>query len=120
MIIVLASSRSLFAALNPVVCTRIATRIGASYLLMCIFLLLLLFAPGFILKLTSDAMPEKLLLFLSYAASLYYAIISYNLMGYVILQYHEEIGYEVDADQFTEQGEAFGNGFRSFSHTLSN
>ena len=107
MIIVLVSSESLIAALNPVYCITLATRIGASYLLLCLFLLLLFFAPGFILKLAAGVMPKSLLAYVSYAAVLYYTVISYNLMGYVILQHHEEIGYKVDADEFIEQKEAF-------------
>ncbi len=107
MIIVLANSHSLLSALNPIHSIKLATRIGASYLLMCLFLLLLLFAPGFLLKFAGGNMPERLLLFVTYAATLYYTVISYNLMGYVMLQRHEEIGYEVHADEFTEQGEAF-------------
>lgn len=95
------------AALNPIYCITLATRIGASYLLMCLFLLLLLFAPTFLIHYIGAFMPKKLLLFVSYVSVLYYTVISYNLMGYVILQYHEEIGYQVEADEYVEQGEAF-------------
>jgi len=107
MIICLATSKSLLAALNPVSSITLATRIGGSYLLMCLFLLLLLFAPGYVLSHVGGAMAQWLRLFVSYAASLYYTVICYNLMGYVILQYHEAIGYEVDVADLVEQGEAF-------------
>jgi hypothetical protein len=107
MIIGLAISKNLSAALNPISSITLATRIGGSYLLMCLFLLLLLFAPGYVLSYVGQAMAERLRLFVSNAATLYYMVISYNLMGYVILQYHEAIGYEVGIDDFVEQGEAF-------------
>jgi len=41
------------------------------------------------------------LLLFSFAKS-YYTIISYHLMGYVILQYHEQIGYKVDYDDYKD------------------
>ena len=107
MIIVLTSSESLIAALNPVYCIMLATRIGAGYFLLCFFLLLLFFAPSYILHYAAGFMPKQLLAYISYASGLYYTVISYNLMGYVILQHHEEIGYKVDADELIEQKEAF-------------
>jgi tetratricopeptide (TPR) repeat protein len=107
MIIALATSKSLLTALNPFSYVTFATRIGVDYLLMCLFLLFLLVAPGTLLHYARGVLPLKALLFVSYASTLYYTIISYNLMGYVILQYHEQIGYEVDLGQFIEQGEAF-------------
>jgi tetratricopeptide (TPR) repeat protein len=38
---------------------------------------------------------------------------SYNLMGYVILQYHEDIGYEVNADEFYDQASIMKGGAAS-------
>ena len=35
-------------------------------------------------------------------AQSFYTIISYHLMGYVILQYHEKIGYQVDYEDFLD------------------
>jgi len=35
-------------------------------------------------------------------AQSFYTIISYHLMGYVILQYHERIGYQVDYEDFSD------------------
>jgi tetratricopeptide (TPR) repeat protein len=35
----------------------------------------------------------------------FYTIITYHLLGYVILQYHEEVGYQVDQDDFRDPSE---------------
>jgi tetratricopeptide (TPR) repeat protein len=37
-------------------------------------------------------------------AQIYYTIISYHLMGYVMLQYHNEVGYEIEYNDFKERG----------------
>jgi len=63
---------------------------------MAFFLLLLQFAPftarNYIIEFLPQAVHLPLLLF----TGAFYVIITYHLMGYVILQYHERIGYDVD------------------------
>jgi tetratricopeptide (TPR) repeat protein len=104
MIIVLVGTSSLLQAINPAMFVVMAWRIGWSYLLMYFFLILLLFAPlalGHYIAIGHQVLglPPKVFLFLLKLSQNYYALISYHLMGYVIFQYHEEIGYEVDFDE---------------------
>ena len=100
MIIVLVGTDSLLRAINPMIFVVMAWRIGWSYLLMYFFLILLGAAPAVIGQYVMGYLPASLHLFFYKMAENYYTIISYHLMGYVIFQYHEEIGYEVDlADQ---------------------
>lgn len=103
MVIVLVISNSIIAALNPLAFVTLALRIGWGYLLMYLFLVLLLMAPLALAQTFTSSMPETLLQFLSIFANQYYTIIAYNLMGYVILQYHEEVGYEVPVEDFRDQ-----------------
>ncbi len=103
MIIVLVVSDSLINALNPVAFMTVAYRIGWGYLLMYLFLSFLSAAPAFLASNFTSFLPPMVRLFLLTAASQYYTIISYSLMGYVILQYHEEIGYEVRPEDFVDQ-----------------
>jgi tetratricopeptide (TPR) repeat protein len=103
MIIVLATTDSLIAAINPVACMTIAYNIGWGYLLMYLFLALLLSAPAFLVGNLAPFLAPEMWQFLSNFTNNYYTIISYNLMGYVILQYHENIGHEVTAADFTDQ-----------------
>lgn len=102
MIILLATTGRLFTAVNPSLFIRLAVRIGWGYLLMYLFLILLGSAPALLAKYIIQYMPPGLhgLLF-SFAQS-YYTIISYHLMGYVILQYHESVGYQVDYEDFRD------------------
>lgn len=102
MIILLVTTESLFFALNPAAFIRLAFRIGWAYLLMYLFLLLLAGAPAFVGQFFVEVLPERLLLVLLGFAEGFYTIISYHLMGYVILQYHDRIGYQVDYEDFMD------------------
>lgn len=104
MIIILATSESLINALNPVHSMTIVWRIGWGYLLMYLFLILLMFAP-MMLAIVGAFLPRLLAEFFLSAVSLYYTLVSYSLMGYMILQYHQEIGYDVSAEDFREQAQ---------------
>ena len=111
MITVLAVTDSLISALNPLIFVKMAWRIGWGYLLMYVFLLLLLFAPAVLGQYIIAFLPKGLYLFLLSLAKSYYMIISYHLMGYIMLQYHEEIGWQVDFDDdFVEENKGSGAG----------
>ena len=102
MIILLVTTESLFFAINPAAFVRLAFRIGWAYLLMYLFLLLLAGAPAFLSQFFVHLLPERLMLALTGFAEGFYTIISYHLMGYVILQYHDRIGYKVDYEDFVD------------------
>ena len=96
MVIVLVASNSLVHALNPVIFAGMAWRIGWGYLLMYLFYTLLGAAPVVLGRMVIAHLPSELQSFLFTMAKSYYLIVSYHLMGYVVFQYHEEIGYELD------------------------
>ena len=102
MIILLVTSNSFLNAINPVNFTILAFRIGWGYLLMYFFLILLLLAPAAFGQYIKEYLPSSLHLLLVYFAKNFYTIISYHLMGYVVLQYHQEIGYQVDYEDFKD------------------
>ncbi|MFC1883713.1 tetratricopeptide repeat protein [Thermodesulfobacteriota bacterium] len=99
MLIVLVTTNSLLNALNPILFVGMAWRIGWGYLLMYLFIILLWGAPAFIGKYVIAYIPTQLHLIIITMAESYYTIISYHLMGYVLLQYHDRIGYEVELDE---------------------
>ena len=111
MLIVLVTTNSLINALNPMLFVRMALRIGWGYLLMYFFLLLIGGAPALLGKYILAYMPASLHQMLAMAAESYYTIIYYHLMGYVLLQYHDKIGYEVelDADVLASEGMSSAN-----------
>lgn len=103
MLILMVTTNSLFHALNPNIFIRLTFRIGWGYLLMYLFLFLLASAPAFAAQYIVKLLPASLHFLLVSIAQSYYTIISYHLMGYVILQYHDEIGYEIEHDAFKDQ-----------------
>jgi len=112
MIIVLVATNSLLQAVNPMIFVRMSWRIGWGYLLMYLFLVLLGAAPTVLGRYVIAYFPAICHGFLYSMAESFYTIISYHLMGYVIFQYHEEIGYEVslDGEELTEHEQSGGQG----------
>ena len=102
MVILLVTTGSLIHALNPVVFVGLAFRIGWAYLLMNFFLLLLGSAPAYLAQYFTNFLPPELQMALFGFAKSFYTIVSYHLMGYVILQYSEKIGYQVEYEDFKD------------------
>jgi tetratricopeptide (TPR) repeat protein len=105
MIILLVTTNSFLNAINPVLFVTLMTRIGWGYLLMYFFLFLLGGAPAVLAKFIFPILPPKLAFVILTFAQNYYTLVSYHLMGYVILQYHEEIGYKVEFEDFRDPTE---------------
>ncbi len=100
-IMILVATDSVFQAINPFLFLPIIKRIGWSYLLMYLFLVFLLFAPFALFSVLPVSLMHPMVAgFLYLFFSQIYVLISYHLMGYVLLQYHEEIGYAVDYEFF--------------------
>ena len=102
MIILLVTTGSLLQAVNPMMFVPLAIRIGWGYLLMYIFLILLGGAPQALAGWIVPVLPARSIPFLFSFAKFFYMLISYHLMGYVLMQYHMEIGYSIDQDAFRE------------------
>ena len=102
MVILLVTTGSLFHAINPAVFVGLAFRIGWAYFLMYFFLFLLGSAPAYLAQFIIRFLPPELHLMLFGFAKSFYTIVSYHLMGYVILQYHEKIGYKGDYEDFSD------------------
>lgn len=97
-IIVLAANRRLMDAVNPSIVVRLACRIGAHYVLMYFFLVILYAAPGVVDYAIQPHLPGLAFSFVVCLAGCYYAVVAHHLMGYVILQHHGDIGYDVAVD----------------------
>ena len=102
-IIMLAITKSFFAAIMPHVFIRLAWRMGWPYLAMWFLLSLLFSAPAVILQVYWNILPESVSVFLAIASAYYYMMVAYHLMGYLMFQYHERIGYEVAYDGEEEE-----------------
>ncbi len=102
-IMLLVATDSILHALNPMLFIPVITRIGWPYLLLYFFLTFLFSAPAILLShLPPNLLPMQVWIFFYLFLTQYYTLISYHLMGYVLLQFHDEIGYSVDYDFFIE------------------
>ena len=114
-IMTLAMTQSLLAALNPATWVRIIRTTGLAYLLTSIFLLLLILsqdqAASFLLPVVGDRL--IILVILSWFITTYFMAASFHLLGYLLYQFHEELG--IDATLDTEPG---GEGGKSESPAL--
>lgn len=104
MIILLVTTNSLIHALNPLTFIPLTFRIGWGYLLMYIFLFILGDAPFYVSLFLFRIIPQNIHIIILglFVSTCYYTIIAYHLMGYVLLQYHSEIGYEINYEDFKD------------------
>ncbi|MFP3979941.1 MAG: tetratricopeptide repeat protein [Desulfobacterales bacterium] len=98
MIIVLVNTESLITALNPAAFLALPFKIGKAYFIMFVFLAILAGAPGALLQWFMPYVPAWMGACLAAFVENYYTVVSYHLMGYVLLQYHEVLGYDIEAD----------------------
>jgi tetratricopeptide (TPR) repeat protein len=69
---------------------------------MYFFLFLLGSAPAYLAQYLIRFLPSEIHPLLFGFAQSFYTIVSYHLMGYVILQYHDRIGYQVNYEDFLD------------------
>jgi len=91
-IMVLATSGSLRTALDPSVVGGMMFRIGWPYLVLVAFLLLLSGGVFGLVALLGKRVSIEALLAITGVGLLYFTLIMFNLMGYVVYQYHEALG----------------------------
>jgi len=85
---------SILEALNPVALARVIARIGWPYLILYVFLLLLSGGSEVAAELLEPILPDWLLVITGVFITGYFTVIMFHMMGYVVYQYHEPLGYE--------------------------
>lgn len=96
-IMTLAMTQSLIQALNPMTWIKIMQITGLSYLLTSVFLLLMLVSQSQAEALLLPLVGGSIMLFLvvSTFISAYFMAASFHLMGYLLYQFHEDLGIEI-------------------------
>ena len=95
-IIIIAIEDSLASALNPLQIFWVISKIGLPYFLLSLFLLLLQGGDAIVISLLGPMIPD----IVEYPAitfvSMYFLLVMYHMMGYVVYQYHEALGFHID------------------------
>jgi len=104
-VMTLAYTQSAFAAINPLGLINLISRIGWSYAILYAFLLLLngSATAAYYFFITDHSSTSAV--FLDLVFQIYFAWVMYGMMGYVLYQHHQNIGYDLaeDASELNEQ-----------------
>lgn len=112
-VMILAITRSFRAGLNPLVAVGMMRTIGMPYLGLCAFLFLLSASQQALQMLLMPRLPGWLILPVMNLVAMYFTLIMFNLMGYVVYQYHHLLGVQVSSaassnEKPTEGADAIG------------
>lgn len=83
-------------AINPLTWVEIATRIGWPYLAVAGLCLVINFSEANA-QVVVEKLPAVINVLVFYFVSQYAALVTFHLMGYLIYQYHDELGHEIEA-----------------------
>ncbi len=92
MIMVLASTNSLFAAINPLMLISMVARVGWSYLGLYGLLMMVYVAEVNTQSLLPSNMDPESLLPIFIAINLFFSVLAHHMMGYLLYQHHERLG----------------------------
>lgn len=101
-IMVLAMERSVGAAVHPMKLAVLISRIGTPYFLLYGYLILLLLASGMAQDFAINQFPLWLSQPLSGFLNSTFTLILFNMLGYLLFQYQEELGFAADIQDETE------------------
>ncbi|VAW96373.1 hypothetical protein MNBD_GAMMA21-1003 [hydrothermal vent metagenome] len=97
-IMILAMEHRFSSAMNPVMIYSVISRIGMPYFIMFVMFYLLDIAQSFLLALLQQYIDPSLSFAVYVFVTLYFYIIIFNMMGYIIYQHHEVLGFRIDVE----------------------
>jgi tetratricopeptide (TPR) repeat protein len=112
-VIILSITRSFWSGLNPFAAIGMMRIIGLPYLGLCAFLFLLSASAQTLQMAFATRLPAWLLLPALTFVSMYFTLIMFNMMGYVVYQFHHMLGVQVctsvaGGKPETEEADAIG------------
>ncbi len=94
-IIVIAIEERLLPALNLGMLLSIVRATGVSYFIMVLLLIVMMSSMGVLVSLFGSSNFAGLSVFMASLIGNYYNIVIYHIMGYLVYQHHQELGYRV-------------------------
>ena len=105
-VMILSTTRSFWAGINPLAAIGMVRVIGLPYLGLCAFLFLLSASQQALQMGLATRLPGWLLLPALNFVAMYFTLIMFNMMGYVVYQYHHMLGVSISADAPAAAGKA--------------
>lgn len=102
-VMILATKRSFVSAFNLKLYFSIVKNIGAAYILLYIFVVMMLSSASAAIYYLYPLIPEGFLLTVSSLIAMYFVLSIFNMLGYALYQYHEKIGLGVDVEVSSSQ-----------------
>lgn len=102
-VMLLAAKRSFTSAFNPVLYFKVIKSIGIAYLLLYAFVLMMLSSAAAAMYYLYPFIPAGLHLTVNFLISMFFLLSIFNMLGYVLYQYHEKIGFGVDVEVSSSQ-----------------
>ena len=97
-VMALSATNSLLRAANPLLWLSVMSQVGKAYWALFVFLLLLSSGAGIVIPILRPLLGGWLTLPLLNLVFMYFNLVMFNMMGYVLYQYHRELGVEVVVD----------------------
>jgi hypothetical protein len=97
-VMVLAVEHSFFQAINPFTLLGVIRRIGGAYFILCVFLFLLMSGVLEASAFMAQWLPAAIYLPISNFLAMAFLLIMFNMMGYVLYQYHEALGFDIEQE----------------------
>ena len=95
-VMVLAMEHSFFAAFNPILIISVIKRIGAPYFLLTFLLLMLVSASSYLMNTLYTSVSYSTFISISSFINMYFTLVMFHLMGYVLYQCHDELGFVIE------------------------
>jgi len=109
-VMVLAVKHSFTSAFNPKLHLHIVKNIGVAYILLYVFVLMMLSSAAAAIYYVQPLIPDSFKLTVYAFISMYFLLCIFNMLGYVLYQYHEKIGFGIDVDVSSSQDVSDENG----------
>ena len=102
-VMLLASRRSFTSAFNPALYFKVVKSVGVAYLLLYVFVLMMLSSATAAIYYLHPFIPDGFHLTINALISMFFLLSIFNMLGYVLYQYHEKIGFGVDIEVSSSQ-----------------
>lgn len=97
-----AQTESIIEAMNPLAAVALICAIGLPYGLLMVFILIMMTSVGLLHEWIGQLFPAVSYVFQSMVSS-YYTLVIFHLMGYMLFQYQDQLGYSARSDEDESQ-----------------